>query len=239
MIPRHVVITLRMILIFGLIWPMIGCQTSPSTRSWPALLDPSILRDVETISADDLLPPNGQSTHFLYTLGPHHGQRVLYELAPQADHWLATVAERSSGRIFRDDVGLTMDREIDFKEQVKVVYDPPLLLLPAQLSMNQPIVTTCRMQVRNLQNGEIKTEGTCETQIELLGQAEIETPAGVMEAHLVRTRRKLALSLAQVRVQIIEAYVEGQGLVARRIDRKTKALGLLTTQREDEMRLEK
>jgi hypothetical protein len=129
-----------------------------------------------------------------------------------------------------------VEREIDMTERVEVTYEPALQMLPARLTRGEPVSNTVTMTIRNLADGKVRDQGTCELTCEHIGIETVQTPAGDFEAHIVQATRRIDLALAKVLVDVEESYAVGVGTVVETIRRDTKALGLFSIKSEEEIR---
>ena len=98
-------------------------------------------------------------------------------------------------------------------------------------------MVTVSMRVIGLATGQVRATGQCALTVELLGRRRIQTPAGWFGAYVVRTIRHLDLSIAKSTIVMHTAHAVDHGLVARRVERTTRVLGLFETDVEEEIRL--
>ena len=200
-----------------------GCAPRP-------VIDPAAtLQPCGPVTAEQLFALERRSAVYRLSEGVGNNRRLTYELAADGapGWWRQMFGDRSAALLERDDRGgLSLVAEDDLREAVHVEYDPPLAWLPHEMHMNRPAVGTSDMTVRRLSDGKLRDRGTCRYQIELLGKQTVKTDAGSFPCHIVRTIRQIDLRLATVRVDIWAAYTPGHGLVAERVRRDLKALGL-------------
>jgi len=221
----------------------IGCAgIAPQDLSSGEGLGGSSLRPAEPLPAATLYPPIEITGLIERTPGhrPPGGPRTLryHEQATDPHQWqhhLDGVRTRTLTRT--QDGAILITSETELAEAVVVTYTPPMVMLPAQVAMNQPIRSKTRMAVHRLSNGSLQDHGWCQYQVELLGTQKIITPTGTREAYIVRTQRQIDLKLAQVRVTSLAAYVPDQGWVAEKIERITKPLRLFEIKQTETLRL--
>ncbi len=223
---------------FGVLGVMCGCASRPAAA--PPLSDhPLALPEVGPIATAMLYPLITQHTEVEY-VADNHPPRLLRQTLESTgpNRWRAVLESLRVVYLRRaDDGSILIEREDELNENVSVRYDPPLVMLPAQLTASQPTQGKARMTVTNLHDGAAKDHGWCAYRVELLGTQILETPTGPMEAIIVQTQRRIDLQLAEVRVTSEAAYVPNRGWVAEQIDRWTKPLRLFEVHHHEQLRL--
>jgi len=154
-----------------------------------------------------------------------------------AGFWAVDVVREASGEV-------TILREVELAESRRVDYDPPLALLPADLTMDDPVVRVSGVRVYDHENGTLQATGTCTATYRLLGTQQLALPGGTtggtsggtsggkVMATVVQTDRRYDLPWVTVDMHILSGYEPGRGLVARVIRRDMRLLGLLPVRRE-------
>ncbi|MBL4701104.1 MAG: hypothetical protein JKX85_07585 [Phycisphaeraceae bacterium] len=117
--------------------------------------------------------------------------------------------------------------EEDYVHWAKVVYDPPIMVIPADLVHHQPQVMTSKMTVYSLRTKAQRDKGTCTVRVEVLGKQRLHLSGRVYHAIVIKTTRELKLGLAQGTVTIYDYYAPSVGLVAYRIERKLITMGFI------------
>ncbi len=157
-------------------------------------------------------------------LGDHPGERAWRMSV--AGFWVVDVVREPTG-------GVSILREIELAESRRVEYDPPLPLLPASLTMGLPVEFVSRARVYDHDSGALLSAGDCTAVYRLLGSKQIELPGRTVRVSIVRTDRRFDLPWVKVDMQIISAYVPGEGTVAWVTKREIRLLGLLPVTREN------
>jgi hypothetical protein len=213
----------RCFVILMLIAGLTGCATHRPTPDAAA----GDLRPAGVVAATELLPPQSREATFAWTAGPDEGRSCGYQFAPaDDDRFTARLEGMHVSHLMHTDGAWVLAGEDDLGEKVTIAYDPPLLVLPAQLTAGEPFAAECDMLVRNLASGTPRDRGTCAVEIELLGQRTIAIAGEATNVYVVRTTRTLDLKLADVTVTITASYQPGVGLVAEDVHRHVKAMGM-------------
>jgi len=179
------------------------------------------------VTATQLLPPQSREATFAWTDGPAQGQTCGLQFEPSdAGAFIATLEDQNVSRLEQMGGAWLLTGEDDLDEQVTITYDPPLLVLPAEMKVGEPFATECNMTVRNLDSGAPRDRGTCAVEIELLGRRTIDVAGVAAEVFVVRSTRRLDLKLADVTVTITTSYQPQVGVVAEHVHRHVKAIGL-------------
>jgi len=221
-----------------------GCRTAPkspppieSNSTQLAATSPAGL----TLSAAELEPLDAVDRIFAVTRGPRTGRDLSAKVEPDGSHrWKYTLeatrvvwVERNPGG------GMSVPREQDSAEGVDIAYKPALVLLPPSLTINEPFTQTCEMIVTNLKDGAPRDRGTCTITVKLVGQRKVMTPAGEFECAIVESTRVIDLHLAKVDVAVRTAYAPKLGTVAEGLAQTTRALGIIGSTTEEEIRLKR
>jgi len=211
-----------------------GCQsTIPTTNQ--ILLSPML--DTLPITAAQLYPMTPHSGVIGRRIGDHARQVLSYHLAHhEMDQWEWSLEGVRQIKLLQDPNGaIRIATETESAESVRVEYDPPLVMLPERLEMAHPIEQKSRMTVKNMSNGEVRDQGWCTIQIQLLGRSTVTTPSGIYRAVVVQTQRHIELQMALVQVTSITAYVPGVGQVSQQIHRVTRPLRLFEIEQTEEL----
>jgi hypothetical protein len=147
--------------------------------------------------------------------------------------WRASESERSAERLVReelwreDDGGLVLTRTVDHVERVEVLFDPPLLVLPARLEPGQVAIERLRMTVHPLgDRSRTRAAGPVVQEVADMGHDRVRTPAGTWVARHLRSVFTADLSGTKVRNQTDQWLVDGVGLVAQKRSERTTLLGV-------------
>ncbi len=186
------------------------------------------------VDADTLQPLNDRVV--LFTDDPEQPDdgALDVEVEQKQQRWHIRVGGLYETHLIRESDGSRRaEAELDFEQDVRVEYDPPILVLPAELRIGEPVKDETHMVIRDRRTGRVRQQGPCEVTIELKEFRTVTTPAGPREAWVVKTTRKADLGAADFRVVITEAYVPDAGLVAKHTDRLVRIFGAIP-QREVE-----
>jgi hypothetical protein len=223
--------------IVGLLILVAGCATEKKEHERPRVSADTQPAAAAVVETAPLLAFEEGERRFVATLGSQKGQTLVSTLKHDGDgRWRYDLEGSRTVYLRQDDTGTYVEREIDMTEKVEVTYEPALQMLPAQLTRGEPVSNTVRMTVRNLADGKVRDQGTCELTCEFVGVETVQTPAGDFEAHIVHATRRIDLALAKVLVEVEESYAVGVGTVVETIRRDTKALGLFSIKSEEEVR---
>lgn len=227
-----------------------GCAAGSVDNDEPPNANRASLDDAperwQAIAGERLLPLEARVTRFRVVAGPDEGETLTQRLAVDEDgQWTLTVEGRQRTYLHRDEHGaLRFDREDDFEQNVAVHYDPPLVLLPAEIDPD----TTGHHQevdvvVRHLDTGGVRERGTSEyriTQVRLSEAEEREGPepeteqaAHASPVYTITQQRELNLRFASASVTIETEYVPDFGRIAWAVERHTRALGLIGSRRSE------
>ncbi len=192
-------------------------------------------RDVpRRVDADTLQPLNDRVVRFTDDPDAPDDGALDVELERKQQRWHIRVGGLYETHLIREADGTRRaEAELDFEQNVRVEYDPPILVLPAELRIGEPVKDETHMVIRDRRTGRVRQQGPCEVTIELKEFRTVTTPAGPREAWVVKTTRKADLGVADFRVIITEAYVPDAGLVAKHTDRLVRIFGAIP-QREVE-----
>jgi hypothetical protein len=205
----------------------------------PAATSPASAQASSTL-AKDLLPLAPRSVTFVVTEGKELGKSLTHTLAQTARGWEMSTQDVSVVRLHLDDKGdLLVSEEEDLDENVLVVYEPALRALPAKLVEGEPSTQTVHMTVVNRRTHKVRDEGSCDITVEFVATRPVQTPAGPITATVVKTTRHIKLGLAEATVTMHSAYQPGQGVVVDRVEQHTRAVGLFTMNKTQELRLAK
>ena len=117
--------------------------------------------------------------------------------------------------------------EAELPEGQRVEYLDPLPMIPAVLASGEPLQSVTRINLYNQETGTRLASGQCEQTLTLLGTKQIDTPEGIATATLIQTQRQYKLPLVRVDMDILTAYVPGQGPAAGINRRAIRFLGLV------------
>lgn len=177
-----------------------------------------------------LLGPMTKAQPFDVVQGSQKGRQWIYSHTPgdAKGQQLLTFAGQHQSLLKPDvDGNMRLLWEIDYAHQVKVVYDPPIMLIPARLDAISDKPEQHKMVCYSLDGKSTRDKGTCDVTMQVLGKQTLHTSAGKFTPIVFKTTRQLDLGLAKGTVTIFDAYVPGKGLVAHRVVRKLATMGFI------------
>ena len=181
------------------------------------------------VSAEELMPLEVRHGVYLVTEGPIRGRQVPFTFEPHGDHWVLTKQEVARHELHRDRQGnLLIDRETDLREDRRIDYVSPIMLVPAMVDRATSLTGKTRVTVRSTRTPSVTYRGVCTWQLDFLGVDPVETPAGLRPVYRLRATREIRLPLAQISMTIDFEYVRGTGMVATDVDQVVHSLGLFT-----------
>lgn len=212
-----------------------GEQSPPLNAQTPVIPDGAS----PVMKAVDLFGDASVKRAYEFTLGKLAGQKLPHRRSILPDGKIIDLLEGHQSAEFVVDDAVSLLAEDDYTSKVRVVYDPPMTILPAMLRAGETTeqLSESAMTVTNLADGSPRDKGRCKYKVELLGRDNVVTPAGSFDAWIVRTTRHLTLQMASGTVVTHSAYVEGRGLIAEHVEQNLKMLGLIAIKSEDEFRL--
>ena len=122
---------------------------------------------------------------------------------------------------------LILKRDDDFQENVRVMYNPGLVVLPAKLKEKEPnIKSVSKMEVFGLTDGNRRAIGTVESNITAMWEAKLPLDNKELDAYIVREKRTINLDVANVQLTLDTAFAPGQGKILQMEWRTQKALDI-------------
>lgn len=135
------------------------------------------------------------------------------------------VGDKYETRLKFVDGALHTIEENDKEEQMRVEFAKPLLTLPATLKPGQTFTDETEVKIVSLSSGKTREQGKVTVEGEVIGWRSVPTAAGEMEAYVVKVTRVMDLRFANVTLHFANAYLPGQGLVAKNRQQQVKVLG--------------
>lgn len=170
-----------------------------------------------------------QQANFLVTDGKHAHETWQFTSQLQDDGSILQLfhGQHNSRIKIQDGNFVTLFEENDFSQNAKVVYDPPIITIPADLTIQLHKPTTHRMTVYTLDGKSKRDQGICTVELDVLGMQKITTPAGVFDAMVIKENRQLKLGLVKGSVTIYNAYAPKVGLIGHRVETDLITLGFI------------
>lgn len=255
---RGAVVTLAVGVAAWMMW-MGGCgRSAPDDTSLSEVDPPGAPRPAATeavaetrgegeaaeATAGDLLGVNIGVWDYRVLEGERDGQvvRVVLEEAPD-DADLPLRRRRADGRVehlgFSEDGSVVLGAIEDPDEGVRTSYNPPLVLIPAELTEGEAQEYTSRMTVVNLEPPHRRRgSGTATRTVRYVGDETIESPAGDFRAKRIEASFRGEMTLATVTIDATEWYSPEVGLVQEKVDERVRAAVLFGSSDQQTIRIE-
>lgn len=218
--------SLSVVLVVGLT----GCTSLkiPDAKTPPAVAHQETALKFEAALAKKIFPEKNGSGALKVAAGEGKGSSYTFTRTFKDKHWVVDRKGHYIGYYHIDAKGqVVLDREDDLEEGVRVDYTPGIVVLPGKLTDKPPYPKgTVKMKVSYLKSGKERTQGSCSYTIDSIKKVNLKTPAGTFETYLVRSSRKLNLSLAKVHLVIVQGYSPDKGLVLEEVWQKMRAVGI-------------
>ena len=149
--------------------------------------------------------------------------------------WRVELEGVNTLHVVRTRRGATRLYRLDLPQsEVAAVFLDPVTVLPATLEPGERPRERSRVQVFNLESGELEHEGNARSEITNFAKARFDTPAGRFEGYLVEITMTIDLDMAEMRLHFDCGLVPGRGIVYRRVRSTIEKMGLFgsTTERE-------
>lgn len=214
-----------------------GCQTPRATDTVASPVTHTALSHAPPVTRLQIFPIKTGQGQIGRRIGSQARQITDYRIEPLGtNQWRWTLqGVRVVQLRIADDGGIHLLSEEEIAEAVIVEYDPPLVLVPARLTMNRPLERKTYMKVKNRTDQSLRDEGWCTYKIELVGQWSVTTPTGTFNAFVLQTERQIDLRLAEVQVRAISSYAPGIGQVAEEIHRVTRPMRLFDVKQSEQL----
>ena len=166
--------------------------------------------------------------------GDETDQIAELRLEQQGDAWVRHAPDGRITHLTTDDAGnIIVPAVEDLDHDVITRYDPPLMLMPAALEPNTPIVIESSMTIVDRDDPERQVdEGTCRQMFVHDGDQVVLAPAGRFECHRIRMKYRAKLRFAEVTTQTVRHYAPDVGLIAEQTTEHVKALIVSWTKRQ-------
>lgn len=197
----------------------------PAEVQGVAALDPvSLARDVASVT--------------IFT-GDTGSLRIERDVTPEARRWdvrrtivggsaaAAGGATRTQRFELQLDGSVALAEQIDRVEGVEVVFDPPMVVLPAGLAPGAQHVQELRMTVHPLgDRARVRSRGPLVNRITFVGRQPVRTPLGERQGFRLTSRFTADLAPAEVISETDQLFVPGIGLVDEIDQERTRVLGV-------------
>ena len=182
-----------------------------------------------SLNATSLLGKMPQQVTFVVTDGKYTNEQWQFTSHSQKENQIVQeFKDQHRTRIqINDDKSAALIEENDFSQNAKVLYDPPIIVIPNDLSIKTHEPTTHQMTVMSIDGKSKRDQGTCTVELQIMGMQKITTPDGQYNAMLIKESRQLKLGLAQGSVTIYNAYAPKVGLIGHRVETNLVTLGFI------------
>jgi len=100
------------------------------------------------------------------------------------------------------------------------------MVMPGKLEPGKSISHESKMLIKYRDTGKVRDRGICRVEIKLLGKQTVEINKDEIDAVVVQTVRYIKLKWADVVVTMTEAYQPNYGLIAQRVERQIRVMGV-------------
>jgi hypothetical protein len=134
---------------------------------------------------------------------------------------------REQKLLVREDGAIVLAEEINHAEGVEVVFDPPLVVLPANVETSATVTNEGRMVVHPLgDRGRVRAKGTVRDTSTCVGSWRVSTPAGEFDAWKLTSSFDADLGASRVHNETEIWIVPGIGIISERRREKTMVFGV-------------
>ncbi|WP_432800108.1 hypothetical protein [Poriferisphaera sp. WC338] len=179
------------------------------------------------ITARKLMPNKSTKGSYTEAANEQKGKVYAYSYEKTADGLILTIeGVRRSYYRWAKDGALWTYRDDDLKENVRVTYDPGILILPKELKKKPEVKGEAKVEVYSLSSGEKRASGSMKYEVVAIWESKLDLPAGTFDCYIVREKRDLNLDLAMVTVTLDTGYAAGIGEVMQAEWQSQKTLDL-------------
>ena len=186
---------------------------------------------------DRLLRLQVGTVHYAILDDDQTDQIAELRLEQRDDGWVRHAPGGRITHLTTDDVGnIIVPAVEDLDHDVITRYDPPLLLMPAVLEPNTPIIIESSMTIVDRDDPARQVdEGTCRQMFVHDGDLVVIAPAGRFDCHRIRMKYRAKLRFADVTTQTVRHYAPDVGLIAEQTTEHVKAVIVSWTRRQKMM----
>lgn len=192
-----------------------------SGQSASKIVEPSNHGRPASLSATDLFPLRQWTRSFKITDGNGSGQTKTVSLSPDPkvkNGWILKFDDYNNVYIKENENGdLVFYRLQSLNHGKQVVYDPPILFMPAHTQPQQAHEHHGQATISNIGGGGLDITAKYTHRLEPLASSDFDTPGGKYSGYMLELNHTLHLPLVKVQVRIEAGLVPNEGLVYRRI----------------------
>ncbi|MFW6033042.1 MAG: hypothetical protein ACOCTI_06695 [Phycisphaeraceae bacterium] len=186
---------------------------------------------VTAVQAEKLLPLRERTRPFRVIDGEQLDERLPLALRPtrggEPGEWVLEFSDLNTLYL-----AVAADNAVEIvrldlpEEDLAVVYEPPVRLLPAELRPQGQQEERSEVRVYGLESGEHEHTGEVRHKLHPPSRSRFRTDRGSMAGYLVRIEQQIDLPMTQVRLDLAAGYVSEFGMVYRRVDYTRETAGL-------------
>ncbi len=180
--------------------------------------------DRESLDGQSLLPLEASSRPMAVTDGDGEGRALELEITQAPDdgasaaRWEIRMGDLNTVAVHRNDAGDVMIDSLEIVDKgMRVMYDPPVPLLRADLRPERENVVESHARILDAASGELKYEGPVRHAINLVTSATLQLPAGRTDVTYVGIHHIIDLDNAKIDAALEQGYKAGVGIVYRRL----------------------
>ena len=230
---------LRRLTVLVLAFAMISCQAENAERSRPvgervgideqqppedqALgIEHGPPMEDEAVRAEHLLPLNERTRTFRVIDGEQLDEHLPLALRRTQDdepgEWVLEFSDLNTLYLSVNPQGHVMLVRLDLpSDDMAVVYDPPVRLIPAEIRPHERIEEQGAVRVYDLHTGNLEHEGHVEHKVQFASRSRFATDVGVWDGYLIPIEQDIDLPWADVQLELAGGYVPEVGIVYRRM----------------------
>ena len=193
-----------------------------------------------TLPTEQLLPLAERRHTFRIIEGDGAGEQVQQTLRPAQEQegepgqWVLELGDLNRLYLRRNEAGDVEAVRLDLPQENRaVVYDPPVVMIPARVEAELAGATTSRARVYDLESGELTHTGQVTHEIKQVSRSRFDTAVGTQQGYLIVIDHEVDLDLGNATLGLETGYVPGEGMVYRHMRYTIEKLGFFgdTTRR--------
>ena len=210
-----------------------GCAPQSKSANTP---EPAF-QPAPLVLATELFPLTKHTGTLRRTLDANPPQNLIYRLDHVSQNqWVLQIeGVRTTYLQQTRDGSILITREDEFTDAVTVTYNPPLIVLPAKLIMQNPVRGKSKMTVNSLKDGSQRGQGSCEYQVRLMGTRPVTTQSDTYDTYVVQTHRRIKLNVASASVKTQTSYAPQHGWLGEKIIKITQPLNLFKVKQTESL----
>jgi len=213
-----------------------GCKSAPSLQPGAGLTIVRELPAEDVIGADTVYFDEPTNATYAVVAGEHKGTDRTFERRDTTKFGASVKEELSGARIEylrRDEAGnVVLTAVIDHANNALSLFEPPLVVMPAELPRGKPFEARTAMRVvdSRIQSKE-KERGSAVRTVEYIGKRLLNTPIGEIECVQLRISFTADLRMADAETLTMLYVAPEYGVVAEQWSEVVKVFGALTSEK--------